>query len=66
MKITVSKLDGYALVTFFRDGAAVHAESFKGKVGAPYARTIEFDGEYDSHSATAVFGVIDFIYEVSP
>ena len=66
MKITISNLNGRALVTFFRDGAAVHAESFAGKTDAPYTRTIELDGEYDTHSVTAVIGLLDFTYEVSP
>ncbi len=36
MKITISKLNGHALVTFFRDGAAVHTESFNGKTDGSY------------------------------
>lgn len=66
MKITISKLNGHALVTFFRDGTSVHTEIFSGKTDGPYTRTIKFDGEYDSHSATAVIGLLDFTYEVVP
>ncbi|MBI6849051.1 hypothetical protein BTW15_01300 [Pseudomonas syringae pv. tomato] len=66
MKITIHNLHGAALVTFFRNGTAVHAESFEGRVDGPYTRTVQFDGLYDSHSATAVIGNLNFTYEVEP
>ena len=65
MKITINNLHGAAVVTLFRNGAAVHAERFEGKVTVPFTRAVKFDGAYDAHSATLVIGNVNFTYEIS-